>query len=71
MAEKYIVIELQKTGNAMSHIVTTHDTLADAQYKFYSVAALAAISTVERHSIILLSDDGFMIDKVVFEHPVE
>ena len=70
MAEKYIVVELQKTGDTMGNIVTSHDTLPDAQYKFHSVAASAAISTVEKHSVVLLNDDGFPIERTTFEHPV-
>ena len=68
MSELYIVIELQKTGNQMSNIVTSHSTLQDAQYKFYSVAASAAISQLDKHSVILINDDGFTIEKLTFEH---
>ena len=66
--EKYIVLELQKNGDVMSNIVTAHDTLQDAQYKFHSVAAYASISDVEKHSIALLNEDGFPVERVVFEH---
>ncbi len=66
--EKYVVIELQKNGDVMSNIVTAHDTLQDAQYKFYTVAAAASISEVEKHSIALLNEDGFPIERAVFEH---
>ena len=68
MAEKYVVIELQKNGDVMSNIVTAHDTLQDAQYKFHTTAAYASISEVEKHSIALLNEDGFPVERVVFEH---
>lgn len=68
MAEKYVVIELQKNGDIMSNIVTAHDTLADAQYKFHTVAAAAAISSVDKHSVALLNEDGFPIERTTFEH---
>ena len=64
----FIVIELQRNGNQMGNIVTAHETLQDAQYKFHTVAAAAAISSVEKHSVILLDDDGFTIEKTIFEH---
>lgn len=67
----YIVIELQKNGSQMGNIVTAHDTLADAQYKFHTVAAAAAISNVEKHSVVLLNDDGFPVERVSFEHRAE
>ena len=64
----FIVIELQKNGNQMSNIVTAHETLQDAQHKFYTVAAAAAISNIEKHSVVLLNDDGFTIERITFEH---
>lgn len=68
MSELYVVIELQKTGDQMATLVTSHDTLQDAQYKFYSVAASAAISQLDKHSVILINEDGFTIEKLTFEH---
>lgn len=70
MAEKYVVIELQKNGDIISNIVTAHNTLADAQYKFHTVAAAAAISNVEKHSVALLNEDGFPVERNTFEHMV-
>ena len=64
----FVVIELQKNGDQMSNIVTAHETLQDAQYKFHTVAAAAAISNVEKHSVALLNDDGFPIERTTFEH---
>ena len=52
----------------MSNIVTAHETLQDAQHKFHTVAAAAAISNVEKHSVVLLDDDGFAIERTIFEH---
>ncbi len=68
MDELFVVVELQKNGDQMANIVTSHNTLADAQYKFHTVAASAAISSVEKHSIVLLNDDGFPIERATFEH---
>lgn len=64
----FVVIELQKNGDQMGNIVTAHDTLQDAQHKFHTVAAAAAISTVEKHSVVLLNDDGFPMERTTFEH---
>ena len=64
----FIVVELQKNGNQMGNIVTAHETLQDAQHKFHTVAAAAAISNVEKHSVILLNDDGFPVERTTFEH---
>jgi len=66
--EKYIVLELQKNGDTMGNIITSHDTLQDAQFKFHTVAAAASVSQVEKHSVALLNEDGFPVERVVFEH---
>ena len=66
--ELFIVIELQKNGEQLGNIVTSHATLQEAQYKFYTVAASAAISDVEKHSVVLLNDDGFTVERITFEH---
>lgn len=71
MGELYVVVELQKTGGQISNIVTSHNTLADAQYKFHTVAAAAAISQIEKHSVVLLNEDGFPVERSTFEHEEE
>ena len=64
----FVVIELQKNGAQMGNIITAHETLQDAQHKFHTIAAAAAISNVEKHSVVLLNDDGFPIERTTFEH---
>lgn len=66
--ELFIVIELQKNGEQLGNIVTSHTTLQEAQHKFHMVAAAAAISNIEKHSVVLLNDDGFTIERITFEH---
>ena len=68
MEPLYVVIELQRNGNQLGNIVNSYDTLANAQHKFYTVAAAASISNVEQHSVVLLDDSGFLIDKISFDH---
>lgn len=68
MDSLYIVIELQRNSNSLTNLVTSHTTLADAEYKFHTVAASAAISNIQRHTVLLVDDEGFEIEKVIFEH---
>jgi len=42
----YIVIELQKNGDQVANIVTTHETENDAYSKYHAILAAAAKSTV-------------------------
>lgn len=65
---KYIVVEYQINEGQAGKIVTAHDTLLDAQYKFHTVAASAAISNIETHLVVALNDDGFPIEYALFHH---
>lgn len=58
----YIVIELQKNAEGVvSNLVTSHNTLAEAESKFYTILAAAAINEVPVHSAIIVSEEGFPV----------
>jgi hypothetical protein len=65
----YIVVELQ-TNNAgvVSNIVTSFDTLAEAESKYYTILAAAAISTIPVHSAIIVSEEGFPAKHQCYKH---
>ena len=66
---KYIVIELQKNAEGVvSNIVTEHATLAEAESKYYSILASAAVSTVPVHSAIIVSEEGFPVKHQCYKH---
>lgn len=67
----YVVIELQKNGDSIANIVTTHATRNEADSKFFAVLSAAAISTVEKHACSLLTEDGICVRSEVYEHPTE
>ena len=73
----YIVVELQKNGNTVENLVTAHATQLAAESHYHSVLAAAAISGVECHSAILMSDEAFPLrhecykDKPQVASPVE
>ena len=65
----YIVIELQKNADGVvSNIVTSHNTLAEAQSAYYSILASAAVSNVPVHSAIIVSEEGFPVEHKCFKH---
>ena len=68
---KYLVIELQKTGDDVASIINKHDDFNQAQSTYHQVLAAAAISSVEVHSAIIMSDEGEVYNKESFFHPVE
>lgn len=65
----YIVIELQKNAEGVvSNLVTAHNTLAEAESKFYSILASAAINNVPVHSAIIVSEEGFPVKHQCYKH---
>ncbi len=65
----YIVIELQKNPEGVvSNIVTSHNTLAEAESKFYSILAAAAVTTVPVHSAVIVSEEGFPVANKCYKH---
>lgn len=55
----YLVIEIQTNiGGAVSNIVWAFNTLAEAESKYHSVLAAAAISGLPIHSAVILRNDG-------------
>lgn len=63
----YIVLEIQKNSTA-STIVNTYETLNEAENKYHTILAYAAISNVPKHSAVLLTEEGDYIKHECFEH---
>ena len=65
----YIVIELQKNAEGVvSNIVTSHETLAEAESKYYSVLAAAAVSEIPVHSAVIVSEEAFPVKHACYKH---
>ena len=65
----YIVIELQKDAKGVvSNIVTSYENLAEAESKYYSVLAAAAVSKIPVHSAIIVSEEGFPVKHQCYKH---
>ena len=64
----YLVLELQKNGEQIASIITKHNSIRDAESKFYTVLAAAAVSTVPLHSASLLTERGELIKNESYEH---
>lgn len=65
----YIVIEVQK-NNSVSTIINTYETLNEAENKYHTILAYAAISSVPKHSAVMLTEEGDYIKHECFEHEV-
>lgn len=65
----YIVVEMQKSlEGVVSNIVTSHDTQPEAESKYYSILASAAVSDVPVHSAIIVSEEGFPVKHQCYKH---
>jgi hypothetical protein len=69
---KYIVIELQVGANgAVANIVTAHDSRFEAESKYHAVLASAAVSTVPKHSAVVMDDEGAVLGSQTYRHETE
>ena len=66
----YIVIEIQKTSSVAT-IVNSYETRNEAESKYHTILAYAAISNIPKHCAALLTEDGEQIKYECFEHEVE
>lgn len=64
----YIVVEIQKTNNTVSTIVTQHKTQEEAKSKCFTVLAAAVQSTMDRHYVSLLNEKGKELYSNGFDH---
>lgn len=66
---KFFVIEFQETAEgAVTHLVTTHDTRAEAESKYHTVLSYAAVSGLRRHSAAIITPDGFVQKRECYEN---
>lgn len=63
---KYVVIEMQ--NGIVGTNAWTYETRADAEVKFYQVLAEVVKSPVAIHTVMLMTDEGFIIDSKCYKH---
>lgn len=64
----FAVIEIQKNGATATPITTLFTDKDDAYSKYHQVLAAAAVSTVEEHSAVLISEEGSYMFHEKFIH---
>ena len=67
----FAVIEIQKNGDTSTPITTLFDNKDEAYSKYHTVLASAAISEIEEHSAILVSEEGNYMLHEKFVHEGE
>lgn len=66
----FIVIEIQKDVTAAT-LVSTHDTRNEAENKYHTVLAYAAVSSLPKHSAVLMDENGITLKQESYFHEVE
>lgn len=67
----YIVMEIQRSGeDVLNTLVSTYTTRNEAESKYHQILTSAAISQVEQHSAVLLSETGYNIKQESYDHRV-
>lgn len=67
----FAVIEIQKNGATATPITTLFDNKDEAYNRYHSILAAAAVSEVEEHSAILVSEEGSYMFHEKFIHEGE
>ncbi len=68
----FIVLELQKMSDTqVANIVTSHVERPEAEQKFHTILAAAAVSNVPIHSAVLMDDSGYTIKAESYTHNEE
>lgn len=63
----FIVLEIQNTAT----LVNAYNTRNEAENKYHTILAYAAVSSLEKHSAVMLTNDGEFIKSECFEHEVQ
>ena len=66
---KYIVVEMQ--NGIVGSNAWTYDTRADAEVKEYQVLSEVVKSPVAVHTVLLMTDEGFVLDTKCYKHDAE
>lgn len=66
----YIVIEIQTNANGtVGTLVNAYEARDQAESKFHTILAAAAISTLPCHAAVLLTEQGLILSNGYYEHP--
>ncbi len=66
---KYIVIEVQKNvDGSIGNLVSAYDNRDEAENKYHTILAAAAISSVAVHSAVMMTDTGEHIKHEAYMH---
>ena len=66
---KYCVIEMQ--NGIVGSNAWDYDTREDAEVKYYQVLSEVVKSPIETHTVMLITDEAFVLDSKCYKHPAQ
>lgn len=68
----FIVIELQTTAaGVVGSLVYKYDNLNEAEAKYHSILAAAAVSTMAVHACVIMTNTGTVVKSEFYRHDQE
>lgn len=66
---KYLVIEIQTNADGtVGNLVFAYDSRLEAESKYHTVLAAAALSALPMHACALMQNDGRLLARECYEH---
>ena len=67
----YLVIELQTDDGKMANLAYSYETQNEAESKFHSILAAAAVSSIEVHTAVVIDEQGCVLANGSYTHRKE
>ena len=68
---KYVVVEIQTNADGtIGALVNDFDNKLDAENKYHTILAYAAISNLPTHSAVILTNEGRTVKTEMYTHEV-
>ena len=64
---KYFVLEMQ-IGDTASTLINSFDSFPQAESSYHTVVASAVLSTVPKHTVVLIDEDGQQYERRSYMH---
>lgn len=66
----FLVLEMQTNNGVVSTLSYSYNTMAEADNKYYTILASAAISKVQKHGAVLIDDECRLLRADCYKHEV-
>ena len=72
MEKRYLVLEIQVNENgAVGTLINQYPTYPAAESAFYSVVSAAVVSSLPKHTVMLIDEDGITYERKSYVHGAE